>query len=271
MTTYATTLTPVIEVLSAHKVYANGTQALAPVDLTIQAGEFITLIGPSGCGKSTLLKMMAGLLTPTDGRIRWWRSGFDTVGDEGKKISFVFQEPTLMPWSRVAANVQLPLDLAGIPKTESAPKVQAALERVGLGRYADHYPRELSGGMQMRVSIARSLVTAPNVLLMDEPFGALDEITRNRLDEDMRQLCTDRNLTVIFVTHSVYEAAFLSNRVIVMAARPGRIFASYEITDRAIRNADYRTSAEFGHHCTALSALLHQASLESGSGNGEAG
>jgi len=257
---------PCVDVLSVHKTYANGTQALAPVSLSVRAGEFVSLIGPSGCGKSTLLKMMAGLLAPTDGRIRWWRSDFGAVGQPGRQLAFVFQEPTLMPWCRVAANVRLPLDLAGVPAGESAPRVQAALERVGLGPYEQHYPRELSGGMQMRVSIARALVTQPNLLLMDEPFGALDEITRNRLDEDMRQLCRENNLTVVFVTHSVYEAAFLSDRVVVMAARPGRVHASYDIEQDCPRNAVYRTSDTFARHCTDLSALLYQASLASGTG-----
>jgi NitT/TauT family transport system ATP-binding protein len=252
--------------LSAHKTYANGTQALAPVSLSVRAGEFVSLIGPSGCGKSTLLNMMAGLLTPTDGRIRWWRSDFEAVGQPGRQLAFVFQEATLMPWCRVAANVRLPLDLAGAPPSDSGPRVQAALERVGLGPYAQSYPRELSGGMQMRVSIARALVTQPNLLLMDEPFGALDEITRNRLDEDMRQLCIEHNLTVVFVTHSVYEAAFLSDRVVVMAARPGRVHACYDIANDRPRNAAYRTSDTFARHCTDLSALLYQASLASGSG-----
>jgi NitT/TauT family transport system ATP-binding protein len=259
---------PCVEVLSAHKTYANGTQALAPVSLTVQAGEFVSLIGPSGCGKSTLLKMIAGLLTPTDGRIRWWRSDLDAVGQDGHTLAFVFQEATLMPWSRVAANVRLPLDLAGVAASDSAPRVQAALERVGLGHHARHYPRELSGGMQMRVSIARALVTAPDLLLMDEPFGALDEITRNRLDEDMRALCTERNLTVVFVTHSVYEAAFLSDRVVVMAARPGRVHASYDIAHTGPRDATYRASDTFARHCADLSGLLYQASLASGSDQG---
>lgn len=257
---------PCVDVLSAHKTYANGTQALAPVSMSVRAGEFVSLIGPSGCGKSTLLKMMAGLLTPTDGRIRWWRSNFDAVGQPGRQLAFVFQEATLMPWCRVAANIRLPLDLAGVPVSESAPRVQAALERVGLGPYAQRYPRELSGGMQMRVSIARALVTQPNLLLMDEPFGALDEITRNRLDEDIRQLCTEHHLTVVFVTHSVYEAAFLSDRVVVMAARPGRLHGSYDIAHDGPRNAAYRTSETFARHCTDLSALLYQASLASGTG-----
>jgi NitT/TauT family transport system ATP-binding protein len=164
-------------------------------------------------------------------------------------------------------NVRLPLDLAGVKRREGRERAMQALERVGLGRYARHYPRELSGGMQMRVSIARALVTEPNLLLMDEPFGALDEITRNRLDEELRRLSVEHNLTVVFVTHSVYEAAFLSTRVAVMAARPGRLFELYPIEDHRERNETYRRSERFSQDCAALSRLLYEASLASGSGN----
>ncbi len=253
--------TPVIEILSAHKTYANGTQALAPVDLDFYAGEFISLIGPSGCGKSTLLKMVAGLIKPSDGRIKWWHSELATVNKAGKKLAFVFQEATLMPWTSVLANVRLPFDLQGMPRKTSNPLVLQALERVGLGSNAQQYPRELSGGMQMRVSIARALVTEPDLILMDEPFGALDEITRNYLDEEIRNLSREKNLTVIFVTHSVYEAAFLSDRVIVMASNPGRVYADYSVTGDASRNAAYRYSEEFAKDCAKLSELLHRASL----------
>ena len=176
---------PVVEILSADKVFPNGTRALAPIDLIIAAGEFLTLIGPSGCGKSTLLKLIANLLEPTDGRLLWWSGGFDKTGTSGRALAFVFQDPTLMPWARVETNVRLPLDLAGMPKADSRPRVAQALDRVGLAGFARHYPRQLSGGMKMRVSIARSLVTEPDLLLMDEPFGALDEFTRNRLDADL--------------------------------------------------------------------------------------
>jgi NitT/TauT family transport system ATP-binding protein len=181
----------------------------------------------------------------------------------------VFQEATLMPWARVLDNVRLPLDLAGLPRDQARGHAALALEQVGLGRYAGHYPRELSGGMQMRVSIARALVTQPNLLLMDEPFGALDEITRNRLDEQLRGLCEAQGLSVVFVTHSVYEAAFLSDRIAVMAARPGRIHRIHSVAPSPGRDAAYRGSPAFARDCAALSGLLHEASVLSGSGNEE--
>lgn len=210
--------TPAIEVLSAEKIYSNGTRALLPVNLTINQGEFVTLLGPSGCGKSTLLKMVAGLVEPSDGKLMLWRR--DSREKAQLPLSFVFQEATLMPWSSVHSNVRLPLDLTGVPRAEANTRVSEALELVGLGKFANVLPRELSGGMQMRVSIARGLVTRPKLLLMDEPFGALDEITRNKLDSDLLRLWQEQNLTVVFVTHSIHEAVFLSQRVIMMAASP---------------------------------------------------
>ena len=254
--------TPAVEALSVCKTYSNGTQALAPTDFRLMPGEFVSLIGPSGCGKSTLLKLVAGLLEPSDGRLQWWRGA--SLAASGQRLSFVFQEATLMPWATVEANVRLPLDLHKVPRDEAEERVAQALARVGLGRYARHRPRELSGGMQMRVSIARALVTEPDLLLMDEPFGALDEITRNRLDEDLRQLWAERGLSIMFVTHSVYEAAFLSSRVVTMAARPGRIFRDLAITHPGPRDAAFRASAEFADSCRQLSDLLLQASLASG-------
>jgi len=253
---------PVVEILSADKVFPNGTRALAPIDLTIAAGEFVTLIGPSGCGKSTLLKLIANLIEPTDGRIVWWSGAFDKVGTQGRTIAFVFQDPTLMPWARVETNVRLPLDLARMPVAQSRRRVTDALSRVGLEGFARHYPRQLSGGMKMRVSIARSLVTEPNLLLMDEPFGALDEFTRNRLDADLVRLWWDRSLTTVFVTHSIYEAVFLSTRVIVMGARPGRIRKVMAIDEPHPREESFRNSPRFAEHCRALSALLAEVSVE---------
>jgi NitT/TauT family transport system ATP-binding protein len=255
---------PVVEVLSAEKVFADGTRALAPIDLTIANGEFLTLIGPSGCGKSTLLKLIANLAEPSDGRIQWWRGGFDQVGGRGRHMSFVFQDPTLMPWARVEANVRLPLDLAGSPKAESQPRVAAAISRVGLDGFARHFPRQLSGGMKMRVSIARSLVTEPDLLLMDEPFGALDEFTRNHLDADLLRLWSERKLTAVFVTHSIYEAVFLSTRVAVMSKRPGRIFKIMEIDEPQPRAESFRDSPRFAELCRQLSAWLTEASLAPG-------
>ncbi len=261
-------ITPVVEALSVCKTYRNGTQALAPTDFNLMPGEFVSLIGPSGCGKSTLLKLVAGLIEPSDGRLQWWRQPALLQGAQapaGRRLAFVFQEATLMPWSSVEANVRLPLDLQKVPKDEAEVRVAQALQRVGLARYARHKPRELSGGMQMRVSIARALVTEPDLLLMDEPFGALDEITRNKLDEDLRQLWAEKGLSVVFVTHSVYEAAFLSSRVVVMAARPGRVFHEVSLDQDGPRDAAFRASPDFATTCRELSDLLLQASLVSGS------
>jgi NitT/TauT family transport system ATP-binding protein len=257
---------PAVEVLSAEKVFANGTRALAPIDLTIAEGEFLTLIGPSGCGKSTLLKLIANLIQPSDGRILWWRGDFGQVGQDRRRFAFVFQEPTLMPWARVASNVRLPLDLADVPRGKADPRVSNAIARVGLSAFARHYPRHLSGGMKMRVSIARALATDPNLLLMDEPFGALDEFTRNKLDDDLVKLWWERELTTVFVTHSIYEAVFLSTRILVLAANPGRIFRTMTIDEPQPRSQDFRDSARFAAHCRELSAWLAEASLPSASG-----
>jgi NitT/TauT family transport system ATP-binding protein len=257
---------PAVEVLSAEKVFANGTRALAPIDLSIADGEFLTLIGPSGCGKSTLLKLVANLIEPSDGRLLWWRGEFAQVGQEGRRFAFVFQEPTLMPWARVDSNVRLPLELANISNAKAAPIVAEAIERVGLSDFARHFPRQLSGGMKMRVSIARALVTNPNLLLMDEPFGALDEFTRNRLDADLVRLWWERKLTTVFVTHSIYEAVFLSTRIIVMAANPGRIFRTMTIDQAQPRDEGFRDSPKFAAYCRELSTWLAEASLPSASG-----
>jgi len=235
---------------------------LLPVDLSIRQGEFVTLLGPSGCGKSTLLKMVAGMLEPTDGRILLWRKPVRDFESSGHRLSFVFQEATLMPWANVERNVQLPLDLARLPPAEAMPRVNEALELVGLSKFAKQRPRELSGGMQMRVSIARGLVTRPNLLLMDEPFGALDEITRNRLDADLLRLWQQQHLTVVFVTHSIAEAVYLSQRVVVMAARPGRIVEKVSIDEPYPRSADFRVSQRFAEYARYLQDSLLKASGE---------
>ena len=259
----ATTAAPVVEVLSADKVFANGARGLSPIQLSVMPGEFATLIGPSGCGKSTLLKLIANLIEPSDGRLQWWRGGFNQVGTPGRRLAFVFQDPTLMPWSRVEANVRLPLDLARVPRHEATERTAAALAQVDLQPAAQRYPRQLSGGMRMRVSIARALVTEPDLLLMDEPFGALDEFTRNKLDEDLVRLSHERRLTNVFVTHSIYEAVFLSTRVIVMAANPGRIFGEFLVDEPFPRSPVFRASARFASLCRDLSALLTDASIAS--------
>ncbi len=254
---------PMVEVLSAEKTFANGFRGLAPIDLAVGHGEFVSLIGPSGCGKSTLLKLIANLIEPSDGKLLWWRGDFKRVGEPGRRLAFVFQDPTLMPWARVEANVRLPLDFARVDAAAAKDRVAAALRQVELTAAARHYPRQLSGGMRMRVSIARALVTDPDLLLMDEPFGALDEFTRNRLDEDLARLSWDRRLTTVFVTHSIYEAVFLATRIVVMAARPGRVFAEFAVNEPYPRNDAFRTSARFAALCRDLSALLSDAALAS--------
>jgi NitT/TauT family transport system ATP-binding protein len=253
-------MSTVVEASGVAKVYPNGTAALAPVDLAIARGEFVTLLGPSGCGKTTLLNLVAGLLAPSAGTLRWWGSDVAPVEQRGHKLGFVFQSPTLMPWARVSGNVRLPLDLAGLERAQADASVARALAQVGLTGFDRHLPRELSGGMQMRVSIARALVVEPDLLLMDEPFGALDEFTRQRLDDDLLALWRSHGLTVVFVTHSIQEAVFLSTRVVVMGARPGRILASRPIDAPCPRDDGFRVSTAFAEHARALSACVASAS-----------
>ncbi|MEP7209023.1 MAG: ABC transporter ATP-binding protein [Casimicrobiaceae bacterium] len=251
---------PVIAIAGAEKVFPNGTRALAPVDLEVQDGAFVTLLGPSGCGKTTLLTLIAGLAAPSAGTIRWWGGDFAGTGGPGRRFGFVFQAPTLMPWARVRTNVRLPLDLLGVPRAAARRDAADALAQVGLTDFADHLPRELSGGMQMRVSIARAIATAPDLLLMDEPFGALDEFTRQRLDGELATLWAARGLTVVFVTHSIYEAVFLSTRVAVMGPRPGRIIADVAIDEPFPRTDAFRVSTAFARYCQQLWALVTAAS-----------
>ena len=257
------TSAPIIEVLSVEKTFGNGTRALAPVQLSIDRGEFVSLIGPSGCGKSTLLKLIANLIEPSDGKMVWWRGDFSKVGQPGRRLAFVFQEPTLMPWARVERNVRLPLDFERIDRDKARARVHAALEQVDLLKSARSYPRQLSGGMKMRVSIARAMVTEPDLLLMDEPFGALDEFTRNRLDEDLLRLSWERSLTTVFVTHSIYEAVFLSSRIVIMASNPGRIFSEFTVDEPYPRDEKFRESERFARLCRELSAVLTEASMAS--------
>ena len=235
------------------KVYDNGTQALGPLDLSIRHGEFVSLLGSSGCGKSTALRIIAGLVKPSAGAV-------DVATRSGHTIGFVFQEPTLMPWCSVRENVRLPLKLARVATAESDARVMDALAQVGLAEFADAYPRELSGGMKMRVSLARALVTDPDILLMDEPFAALDEITRFKLNNDLLNLWRALGKTVVFVTHSVFESVYLSQRVIVMTQRPGRISAECLIDSEEPRTDDFRTSVRYAEHCRDVSRALMQAS-----------
>ena len=244
------------------KVFANGTVALKDMDLTIGQHEFISLLGPSGCGKSTALRLIAGLGGVTSGQIDWPNSFHDEAGHAIPELGFVFQEPTLMPWGTVFDNVYLPFKLKYKTKGQVRDKVMQAIAEVGLSGFENVYPRELSGGMKMRVSIARALVTKPRLLLMDEPFAALDEITRIKLNKDLLRLWQAEKWTVIFVTHSVYESVFLSNRIVVMAARPGRVVEDIAIDAPYPRDDDrggFRTSPVYNEHCRRVSAALENA------------
>ena len=245
---------PFISVRDVSKVFANGVQALAAVSLEVERSEFLSVLGPSGCGKSTLLRLIAGLSEPTAGAIERPGSRAD--------IGFVFQEPTLMPWATALANVALPLRLRGMAKSEREQRAASALEQVGLVGFEHSWPRELSGGMKMRVSIARALVVEPMLLLMDEPFAALDEITRHRLNADLLELWQRNNVTVVFVTHSVFESVFLSQRVTVMTSRPGRVGSELAIAALYPRSDAFRTSTEYVGYCRQASALLAAAMAE---------
>jgi NitT/TauT family transport system ATP-binding protein len=237
------------------KIYANGVNALGPIDLGVRRGEFISLLGPSGCGKSTALRIIAGLILPTSGSLEVAGATFQT---RRRSIGFVFQEPTLMPWATLRDNVFLPLRLMRESRAAAEARVDEILANVGLTEFAGAYPRELSGGMKMRVSLARALVTNPELLLMDEPFAALDEITRFKLNNDLLDLWRRLRKTVIFVTHSVFESVYLSQRVIVMTPRPGRVSAEL-IIEETERLEEFRTSAVYAAHCRDVSQALARA------------
>ncbi|MGG7580764.1 ABC transporter ATP-binding protein [Rhizobium sp. Nf11,1] len=247
---------PLVVMQSVSKVFSSGTVALSNMSLTVESGEFISLLGPSGCGKSTALRIIAGLGNVTSGAIDWPSSRINSKGLPEGDISFVFQEPTLMPWKTVFDNVHLPLKLKHVSKAAAHDRILETLSTVGLQDFASAYPRELSGGMKMRVSIARALVTRPKLLLMDEPFAALDEITRQRLNDDVLRLWKVTGITVMFVTHSVFESAYLSNRIVVMKARPGRVHADLPLTTSLERDAHYRTSEEYRRACETVSHSL---------------
>ncbi len=232
------------------KTFESGTVALDGLDLDVHAGEFVSLLGPSGCGKSTALRIIAGLSEASAGTVKW------PVGHAAGQIGFVFQDPTLMPWATVAANVRLPLKLGHADETQSQAAVDHSLARVGLAEFAQAYPRELSGGMRMRTSIARALVTEPQLLLMDEPFAALDEITRFKLNNDLLVLWQELRRTVVFVTHSVFESVYLSQRIVVMTPRPGRVFTEIGIPAPYPRDERFRTSAEYAGYCRQVAEAL---------------
>jgi NitT/TauT family transport system ATP-binding protein len=231
------------------KTYPSGLLALDNVDLTIEAGSFTSILGPSGCGKSTLLRMIAGLDEPTTG----------AVAGRPEDVGLVFQDATLMPWADVAGNVYLPLRLAGLTRKDAASRIAEALALVGLSEFAHAYPRALSGGMKMRVAIARALVTRPRLLLMDEPFAALDEITRNRLNDDLLRLWRDQKFTTVFITHSVFESVYLSTDIAVMTPRPGRVMARHRIGGPPVRDPGFRADPAYLDGCRAVSHDLEQA------------
>ncbi|MDH6591902.1 NitT/TauT family transport system ATP-binding protein [Variovorax sp. TBS-050B] len=253
-----TTAAPLVSLRQVGKRFGNGTLALQDMTLDIGEHDFISFLGPSGCGKSTALRLIAGLTRPSAGEMHW-SGASDGQTRSDRDLGFVFQEPTLMPWAKVFDNVWLPLKLAGTGRDAAAPVVEQALEMVGLSRFAGVYPRELSGGMKMRVSIARALVTHPRLLLMDEPFAALDEMTRIKLNNDLLAIWREHRFSVVFVTHSVYESVYLSNRIVVMAARPGRVIDEIRIDEPYPRGEDFRTSTRYNAHCTAVSRSLHGA------------
>ncbi len=239
---------PLLSLSGIAKRFDNGTQAIARLDLDVADGEFVSLVGPSGCGKSTALRIVAGLLTP--------ESGTATFPHGRPQIGFVFQEPTLMPWASALSNVRLPLDLKGVHRGEASDRAARALTRVGLGGFEKAFPRELSGGMKMRVSIARAVAAEPKLLLMDEPFAALDELTRQALNDDLLKLKDEDALTVIFVTHSVYESTYLSTRAVVMTPRPGRVAADIALSPPPGRDESWRLTPDFMAAAGKVSAAL---------------
>ncbi|TVS01868.1 MAG: ABC transporter ATP-binding protein [Rhodobacteraceae bacterium] len=235
------------------KTFNGDVVALRDMNLGVNSGDFISLLGPSGCGKSTALRLIAGLSTPSAGRITW------AGGQSENDLGVVFQEPTLMPWATVAQNVWLPFRLKGQSYASVKDEILDALRLVGLEKFLEAYPRELSGGMKMRVSIARAMVTKPRLILMDEPFAALDEITRFRLNDDLLRLKAKIGCTVIFVTHSVFESVFLSDRIVIMAARPGRVIREVTVDAPYPRDEAFRTSADYAALCRQASEALHEA------------
>jgi NitT/TauT family transport system ATP-binding protein len=249
---------PIVSLHGVGKTFESGTVALRGFDLDVADGEFVSLLGPSGCGKSTALRIVAGLSAASEGAVEWPGETHFAAAP----IGFVFQEPTLMPWADVAANVRLPLKLARADEAQARATVAQTLARVGLADFAAAYPRELSGGMKMRASIARALGTEPRLLLMDEPFAALDEITRFKLNNELLALWHEMRRTVIFVTHSVFESVYLSQRIIVMTPRPGRVFADIAVDAPYPRDDAFRTSADYAGFCRQVAEALSKAMAE---------
>jgi NitT/TauT family transport system ATP-binding protein len=250
---------PQIEFEAVTKSYGTGRLVLQSIDLKILKGEFVSIIGPSGCGKSTVLKLISGLTLPSVGTIRV--DGM-TPQNARETISFIFQDATLLPWRTVTQNVGLGLELERVPRKRRGQEVASLLQLVGLGEVAEAYPRELSGGMKMRASIARALATNPRLLLMDEPFAALDEMTRDRMNEELLRLRAERQWTAVFVTHSVAEAVFLSTRIVVLAPHPGRVHAVLPVDLPFPRTAALRESPEFEALVSRASHVLREALVQ---------
>jgi NitT/TauT family transport system ATP-binding protein len=230
-------------------VFPDGTEAIRDVSFSVDKGEFVTVVGPSGCGKSTLLKIASGLLDPTRG----------SVLVDRERLGYVFQDPTLLPWRTVQQNVELLPELHGMGKAERAQLAKRAIDTVGLTGFEHHYPKALSGGMRMRCSLARTLTLNPPLFLFDEPFGAVDEITREHLNEETQRLFASEGFAGLFITHSISEAVFLSTRVLVMSARPGRIVAEFDVPFEYPRNPDLRFQPEFARLSGELSRALRGA------------
>ena len=241
---------PTVVLRQVDKVFGNGTVALKDIDLSVGEGEFLSLVGPSGCGKSTVLSLVAGLTPPTQGDLLWRDPAIR------QSLAFVFQDAALLPWATVRDNIKLPLKLTGADRATADRAVDEAIALVGLTGFEGAFPRQLSGGMRMRVSIARAIVGDPKVVLMDEPFGALDEITRNQLNEDVMALWARKGWTALFVTHNIYEAVYLSSRVVVMGAKPGRIVADVSINAPFPRTEQFRRSSEFADYRDRLTDAL---------------
>jgi NitT/TauT family transport system ATP-binding protein len=248
------TAAPVLTFSDVSKRFPDGTVALAGVDLEIGAGEFVSVVGPSGCGKSTLLRIASGLSQASQGVAR----------ASAGQIGYVFQDPTLLPWRTVQANVELFAELRGLPKEERRRRAREAIELVGLSEFVRHHPRSLSGGMRMRVSLARSLTMRPELFLFDEPFGALDEISRHRLNDELLQLYLTQRFTALFVTHSVSEAVFMSTRVIVMSGRPGRVLGDFAVPFEYPRSPRLRFDDQFTQLAGEVSACLRGESRRAG-------
>jgi len=250
---------PEVEFVDVAKQYGSGTVVLKGLSLTVKKGEFVSIIGPSGCGKSTALKLISGLTAPSAGTIRI--DGM-TPKNARETVSYIFQDPTLLPWRTVHQNVGLALELEGLGSKRRTEKTGPLLDMVGLRKVSSAYPRELSGGMKMRVSIARALATRPRLLLMDEPFAALDEMSRDHLNEELLRIRAEQNWTAIFVTHSVAEAVFLSTQIIVLAPNPGRVHCIVPVDLPLLRTSPLRTAPEFENMVAQVSYALREARLQ---------